>query len=473
MIVAQAHSVAVGAALRAVIAVADEALDVAASEEQVLCVGVNGVGSVLGDRCSIRVTPLTGSEPPASANSHSDAVEADVDEFVSGLTLTGTVLVGTDDPGEESPPARAAATWLTRHALRQAIVAPLLARGRAIGTLVVTREADRPPYSDDDINFITALADVLGIAVQSARVRNDAMVTVEDLRQQVQVTDSISDALVACDSAHLIVSWNTGAEAIYGYSRDDAIGCHLFTLLATEFYNVEGGQMSPEDVFAELAEVGQWRGEFRERKADGSPLVVLSSLTQIYDGARPTGLVAVGRDVTAQRREEYQAMHDALTGLPNRRLLNTRLYEALARAVRTDQPIAVLFIDLDGFKPINDTYGHAAGDEVLTTTAERLLSAVRHSDTVGRLGGDEFLVILEEAGGTEHITRAAGRITSALSEPIEVDGAVVTVLPSIGVCVSEHPASDAAPAERMLDSADRAMYAAKREKSGIVFVTPD
>jgi diguanylate cyclase (GGDEF)-like protein/PAS domain S-box-containing protein len=462
---APASPVTAGTALRAVIDVADEALDVAASEERVLCVGVSGITSVLGDRCSISLTATAVSDLPTVASSHPDPIEADLEEFVATLTPTGTTVYTADGPN---------GGWLTRHDLRQAIVAPVLVRGQTIGTFVVTRCSKRPPLSVADLDFTAAMADIVGIAVQTSRVRNDAMVTVEELRQQVDVTESISDALIACDPTHLILSWNSGAEKIYGYTRDEAVGCHLFTLLATDFFTAEGAQYAPDEVFAQVAERGQWSGEQRERRADGTPLVVLSSITEMADGlGTPNGIVVVSRDITTQRREEYQAMHDALTGLPNRRMLNSKLYEAVARACRTDHPLAVLFIDLDGFKPINDTYGHAAGDVVLTATAQRLSAAVRSRDTVGRLGGDEFLVILEEAGSEQQIARAAARITAALSEPIlVVDGAKVTVLPSIGVCIAEHPAEETIPAERMLNAADQAMYVAKREKRGTVFVNP-
>jgi diguanylate cyclase (GGDEF)-like protein/PAS domain S-box-containing protein len=463
VIVAPVNAVKVGTALRAVLEVADEALDVAASEERILCLGVSGISTVLGDRSSIWLGPTAPTDLPAMASSHPDAIEAELEEVVAALSpAEPTVYLADDRDG----------AWLGRHGLRQMMVAPLQVRGRVIGILAVTRDEQRDPLDDSEIEFVAAMADMMAVAVHGARIRNDAMMTVEDLRQQVEVTESISDALVACDSSQLIVSWNTGAEQVYGYSRDEAIGCHLFTLLATEFYTTEGAEVEFDAVLAELNEFGQWSGELRERRADGAPLVVLSSVTQMLDvRQRVSGLVAVSRDVTAQRREEYEATHDPLTGLPNRRMLNGRLYEAVARACRNGQPLAVLFIDLDEFKPINDTYGHAAGDAVLIATARRLGGAVRQRDSVGRLGGDEFLVILEEAGTMADIVRSAERIKAAISEPIQVDGATVTVQPSIGICVAERPATDPVPAERLLDAADRAMYVAKREKRGTFYVT--
>lgn len=463
MIVAPVTPVQVGAALRAVLEVADEALDVAASEERILCLGVGGITTVLGDRSSVWLGPTAPTDLPGMASSHPDAIEAELEEVVAALSPDEPTVYLAEQPD---------GAWLGRHGLRQMLVAPLRVRGRAIGVLAVTRDEQRDPFGDAEVEFVAAMADMIAVAVHGARIRNDAMMTVEDLRQQVEVTESISDALIACDSAQLIVSWNTGAEQVYGYSRDEAIGCHLFTLLATEFFTTEGDEVGLDAVLAELNEFGQWRGELRERRADGAPLMVLSSITQMLDvQQRVSGLVAVSRDVTAQRREEYEATHDPLTGLPNRRMLNGRLYEAVARACRSGQPLAVLFIDLDEFKPINDTYGHAAGDSVLVTTARRLGGAVRHRDSVGRLGGDEFLVILEEAGTMADIVRSAERVRAAISEPIPVGDATVTVRPSIGISVVERPATEVVEAERLLDAADRAMYVAKREKRGTFYVT--
>jgi diguanylate cyclase (GGDEF)-like protein/PAS domain S-box-containing protein len=464
VIVATVNPVAAGAALRAVIDVADEALDVVASEDRLLVRGVSGITAVLGDECTIWLRPATPGDLPAAASTHADAIQADIEAMI-GEPGVGTV---TRRYTAEEPSGR----WLSRHHHQQCVIAPILIRSRVIGTLVTTRAIGRDPLSEAELHFITAMADIIGIAVQTSRVRNDAMITVEELRQQVNVAEDISDALVVCDSSHLIVAWNNGAEQIYGYSRDEAVGCHLFTLLATEFFDSAGAPVSLDRFLEDLAEDLQWRGELRERRADGAPLVTLTSFTQMVDRRqRPTGVVAVSRDLTTQRREEYQATHDALTGLPNRRMLDSRLYDVVARACRTDHPLAVVFIDLDGFKPINDTYGHAAGDAVLASVAKRLNAVVRNRDTVGRLGGDEFLVILEEAGSRQDIARAVDRIGTALAEPIRVDGGVVTVLPSIGVCVSTCPGRDPMPAERLLSLADQAMYTAKREKRGTVFVS--
>ncbi|HKS98103.1 MAG TPA: diguanylate cyclase, partial [Rugosimonospora sp.] len=364
--------------------------------------------------------------------------------------------------------------WLRTHGAAQCAFVPVRPGGRDLGVLAVTRDAGRPPFAPAELELISAVAQVGGAVAQQARMLTDSLAALDEMRQLVEVVDRISDALVSCDAGYQIVSWNTGAEQVYGYPHSDALGCDLFALLATQFYTSDGTELSREEVLSEVLVDGRWQGELRQRRADGAPLITMTSLTALVDAdGTHTGLVAVNRDVTEQRHEEHRAMHDALTGLPNRRLINSELYEAYARACRSQRAIAVLFIDLDGFKGINDTYGHAAGDEVLTATAQRLLAVLRNRDTVGRLGGDEFVVILEEAGNSGAVEAVARRVADALAVPIDLEGATVGVLASVGVSVLEHPeAGGLGSAQALLEAADQAMYEAKRKRTGIEFAPP-
>ena len=160
----------------------------------------------------------------------------------------------------------------------------------------------------------------------------------------------------------------------------------------------------------------------------------------------------------SEERLRHLSQHDVLTGLPNRFLLNDRLRISLKRAGRFDSTLGLLMVDLDGFKEVNDTLGHHAGDIVLCEVAARLRRAVRETDTVARLGGDEFIVMLPDLHLAAEAESIAGKIVSAISEPIDVDNTTVNISVSIGVCTSPDETNDA---EKLLQCADAAMYQAK------------
>ena len=160
------------------------------------------------------------------------------------------------------------------------------------------------------------------------------------------------------------------------------------------------------------------------------------------------------------------AHHDPLTGLANRALLDDRLQQAIRRGQRKAQGFALLLVDLDGFKPVNDAYGHAVGDELLKGLAARLSGAVRGTDAVARIGGDEFVVLLEEGGGDDLLARALGvgeKIVAALGQPLDIGPHVVTVGASVGIACWPGDGEDP---QALLRAADRAMYAAKRAGRG-------
>lgn len=180
-------------------------------------------------------------------------------------------------------------------------------------------------------------------------------------------------------------------------------------------------------------------------------------------------------ELEASRAQEHaarhSALHDPLTSLPNRVLFNDRLEHGLAQAKRHGWTIAVMFIDLDAFKAINDTHGHEVGDKVLTTIASRLRKVTREDDTVSRHGGDEFLYLLSELKSTADATAIAKKIIKTLSEPCDVLGGEIPELrvkPSIGIAL--YP-TDALTADELVKCADKAMYRAKRDQSGFAFST--
>lgn len=206
-------------------------------------------------------------------------------------------------------------------------------------------------------------------------------------------------------------------------------------------------------------------------RAGGDPIDVEMIKVPIYDddGAL-LGLVGIGRDISERKRMEadlrrseaekgHMAHHDALTGLPNRRLFFDRLDKVLARSQRTGRSVALLFIDLDGFKKVNDTHGHDCGDHALRVAAARIVDCLRKSDTVARIGGDEFTVILDDAPTVSDVSRVADMIIDAVSAPIPVHGQTAVIGASIGIALCP---SDARDAHALLNAADSAMYKAKQ-----------
>jgi len=238
---------------------------------------------------------------------------------------------------------------------------------------------------------------------------------------------------------------------VYGYPRAEALGCDLFALLATHFFATDGQALDAADVLALAATGGGWQGEVRERRADGLPVTILSSIDVSLDGSGAVrSLVLVNRDVTDQRREEHRALHDALTGLPNRRMLINRLYDAFARACRAGTPLAVLYVDVD-----------VDADEVLRVLAQRFIHVLRYNDVVARVEGDGFVAVLERPGTEDAVTMVADRIAGAVAEPFELSGSVVQVRSTIGaVLVDGADGLDVTP-EQLVEAADRARHLAR------------
>lgn len=275
--------------------------------------------------------------------------------------------------------------------------------------------------------------------------------------EQAHLLDLTQDAILVADLEHRIVYWNNAAERISGWSAKDAVGRQLDELVSPD----------PDEIRSALAALqsrGEWIGVLQIVDVTGATRVMESRWTLLRneDGG-PKGVLAVSTDVTARRATEAKfiqlledgARRDPLTGLPNRALLDERLDAAMAASQQTQTPLAVLFIDLDGFKDINDGSGHLLGDKVLIAVAKRLAKALRDGDTVARFGGDEFVVLLPDTDvvAAEEI---AHRLLAAVREPVEVDGHRLHVSASIGVAVS--PPVDA---QALLRAADAAVYYAK------------
>jgi diguanylate cyclase (GGDEF)-like protein len=212
-----------------------------------------------------------------------------------------------------------------------------------------------------------------------------------------------------------------------------------------------------------ITDEGRWKGNIWNRRKDGEVYLERITITMMRDSTgTPIRYVAVFSDITdIWRNDEYVkhlAFHDALTDLPNRSLLMERLDHHIAVAKREKFGLALMFLDLDRFKFVNDTFGHVVGDDLLRVIARRLMALVRESDTVARLGGDEFVVNLNNPASKEEVICIANRIVASINEPMEIRGKTVQVGTSIGVAMFP---SDGNTPDELLKNADTAMYAAK------------
>jgi diguanylate cyclase (GGDEF)-like protein/PAS domain S-box-containing protein len=269
--------------------------------------------------------------------------------------------------------------------------------------------------------------------------------------------EGITDyAVYMLDVNGQVASWNKGAELIEGYAAEEIVGQHHSCFFTAE--DVAAG--SPEEALTRATRDGRWQEEGWSVRKDGSRFWASVVITAVRDEAGALkGFAKVSHDMGRQKALEdhlrHQAFHDVLTGLSNRELFTNRIKHALSRRPRGTH-FSVLFIDLDGFKQVNDTLGHAAGDEVLRSVADRLRAAVRPSDTLARMGGDEFAVLLENTTSERHALEVTKRVIASLDRPLCVRGQQLSLGTSVGIIPDA-----AGDAGEILANADTAMYHAK------------
>ncbi|MBB5393027.1 MULTISPECIES: bifunctional diguanylate cyclase/phosphodiesterase [unclassified Herbaspirillum] len=276
------------------------------------------------------------------------------------------------------------------------------------------------------------------------------------LEQQAQILNQMHESVITMDPAGFITSWNRGAEQLFGYTALEAIGRNVLFL-----YENEDEEDSLADMF--LAQGGR-EMEVRRRKKSGETFWASLSLSVMRDQhGNPIGLIGYLNDITERKNAEklihHLAYYDSLTGLPNRTLLTRTVDQALQEARQDSMHGCVMFIDLNRFKPINDTLGHVAGDMLLVEVAIRLRRALREQDVVARLGADEFAVALFDIDKDYHPGFVAQKLLALFDEPFFIDGHELRVGASIGV--SMYP-EDACDTETLLRLADIAMYRAKQ-----------
>jgi diguanylate cyclase (GGDEF)-like protein/PAS domain S-box-containing protein len=286
----------------------------------------------------------------------------------------------------------------------------------------------------------------------------------EQARQKLLLAGAVlqhsNHAILVTDAETRIVDVNPAFERITGYTRDEVLGKTPKFISSgehdTDFYRV---------FWEQLARTGSWEGEIYDRKKSGQTYPKWMSVTTINDSAGGVShYIASFRDISeikaTEKRLEELAHYDSLTGLPNRSLLIARLEQALRLSHRNHWTLAVIFIDLDHFKEVNDSLGHSTGDRLLTEIGKRLRHCVRESDTVARLGGDEFVIVLDNVANPASVSEVLGKLKDTLGAPIFLDGYELFVTASMGI--SLYPQDGRNP-EVLLGNADSAMYHVKKE----------
>ncbi|WP_312434230.1 EAL domain-containing protein [Janthinobacterium sp.] len=292
----------------------------------------------------------------------------------------------------------------------------------------------------------------------------------EKLRLSATVLEHIADAVMVVDIEGVIVAVNPAFTQITGYTEAEAVGQHS-SLTRSGRHD----ELFYQTMWDELIASGFWRGEIWRRRKNGEIYLEWLTISAVRDTrALTTHYVGVCSDITvikqAQEKLDHLAHHDPLTALPNRLLFHDRLQHALQRATRDEEQLAILFIDLDRFKNVNDTLGHHIGDELLQQVAAQLSARLRDGDTLARLGGDEFIVLLEKVDGQYGATQVAEKLVTMFEQPFLVAGHELFVTCSVGVSLFPGDAQDL---NMLIRNADVAMYQAKaRGRNGYRFYAP-
>lgn len=313
--------------------------------------------------------------------------------------------------------------------------------------------------------LMTSNSDASELHQDELHSRNDneaaAARLIRQIDHYVRLLHITHEAIICINERGRIVVFNQGAEKLFGYAQEQILGRHLSRLVCRRCLREEKRRLVTLSRIARDTRLGFQTDRIVGRRKNGDRFPTEISLSQTaLPGQRLYTLLV--RDVTHRLMHEqelaYQAEHDELTGLPNRVLFNDRLKACISRAGRYRRRLGVIYIDLDDFKPINDLYGHIAGDCLLQAVAKRLQDAMRESDTVSRVGGDEFIVCLEQIKNAQDARAAAAKLMEAIRTPYQVLGKEMHVSASLGIAIYPDHGHDAVT---LIRHADEAMYQSK------------
>ena len=380
---------------------------------------------------------------------------------VAAATATALLALGA----ETGPSRRLSASVREELRLPPTSATPLLlalsVRGETHGLLVIAGEKQTPRALQSSL---AALATEASLALESAALTEEVHRRSSDARFGSLVQHA-SDLITVLDATGLVVYQSPSIERVLGYAPEELVGTRFELLLQPgeegRLLYVLADPASHVAAGTEVLECGL-------RHSDGGVRQFEVLYTDLLDDENVNGVVLNSRDVSERKIFEeqlaHQAFHDPVTNLANRALFVERVRHAVPRARREASRLAVIFMDLDDFKTINDSLGHAAGDAVLLEIAKRLDGSIRPTDTAARFGGDEFAVLLEDMGSAQDAADTAERILEALAAPLRVEGKELFVRCSLGISIAE--GTEAAGADELIRNADAAMYIAKRDGKG-------
>ncbi|WP_256824103.1 putative bifunctional diguanylate cyclase/phosphodiesterase [Pseudomonas kurunegalensis] len=452
--------------LKEVAVAANEAIGVEAALHMALRSICQGIGWAVGHAlksqpgeglASTGIWHVEEDYPADSLAAFRQATEAQC--FASGAGLPGRVLA--EGLPLEMSDARTAANFPRRAAALQAGLTAGFAlpirSGNSISAVLEFYNPLAQQLSPELLDVMEQIGVLLG-RVFERHAAQSALQTSE--QRSRQIIDSAGDAFIAMDAQGIITDWNKTAETIFGWSKAEAVGQAVSdTIVPAQYRDAHARGLARFLSHGKAQVLGQ-RLELPALHRDGREFpieITLWSLEEDYGWS----FFAFAHDITARKAAEqeleHRALHDPLTGLPNRVLVLDRLQQCLARRDEATSGLAVLFIDLDHFKRINDSFGHDAGDQVLITVAQRLQRAMRPADTVARLAGDEFVMVCPDVACYRDATVIARRLQEALVLPIHLNEDNLFVAASIGIAM----ATSGCDAEKLIGSADIAMYEAK------------
>ncbi|MBN1473958.1 MAG: diguanylate cyclase [Syntrophaceae bacterium] len=349
--------------------------------------------------------------------------------------------------------------------LKKFMTVPVFKEDKIVAVVGVANKVS--DYNETDVLQLTLFMDAVWKSVEIKTTEEKLRESEESIRA---ITDAAKDAIMMIDNNGNTTYWNPAAEHILGYKREEVIGKNLHGLIVPERFLA-----AHNAAFPEFQKTGRGNAigktlELAARRKDGQEIDIALSLSSVNIKGEWNG-IGIIQDITDRKKAEeklkHMATHDSLTDLPTLKLAEDRLAMAMGLARRHKEKVAVMFMDLDGFKRVNDTLGHDAGDFLLKTLAQRLLSSIRKTDTIARVGGDEFLLIATELKSSDDAANIANKVVKLVAQPVNINGHKAAVSASIGIAFYPDNGEDI---NELIKLADEAMYRIKNSsKNGFGF----